>query len=372
MASDASQAPATAPSRAPSGAPAASGDEVWTIRRVLTWTQKRFAQAGFTSPRLDAELLLSHATGHNRVALYTHFEAPLEAAVLATFRELVRQRLAAQPVAYLTGQREFYGLALKVTPAVLIPRPETEGLVEAALSLLPGAASPSPVVETEVQAEPAELDEAPTLSAAEPGVELRYELDPEPTAEEPEPEAATLRKRKSTAEPAVPSGAVLLDVGTGSGAVALAVKHERPDVRVVAVDASAEALAVATENAQRLGLEIELLRSNLLSAVAELRCEVIAANLPYIPSAEIPTLQAEVRSEPHQALDGGPDGLRLVERLIAQAPKHLKPGGAIVLEIGSGQAPAVEALLAQHGYVEIASLRDLAGIARIVKGRRPG
>lgn len=365
--------------------------EPWTIRRVLTWTQQHFAARRIPSPRLDAELMLAHCLGKPRVALYTHYDQPLEPSELERFRGLIRRRVAGEPVAYLIGQKEFYGLPLRVSAAVLIPRPETEHLVEEALRVLAVLAPPArPEAAPESPDAPgspaapgapgldAAADGAPGLeiqTQATPGLELTVHYDP------PAPEAAD-EGAEGAAEPAAArsepaaetaaSGPVVVDVGTGSGAVALALKHGRRELRVLAIDRSPEALAVAADNAARLDLEVEFLEGDLLAPLpATVRPDVIVANLPYIPTAEIAGLMPEVRSEPHSALDGGRDGLELIRRLIRQAAERLQPGGALLLEHGEGQAPAIEELLRAAGFVGCSRQADLAGIERVVTGRRP-
>lgn len=365
---------------------ASEQEEVWTIGRVLRWTQQRFAERGISSPRLDAELLLAHSLsdtlGGSRVALYTHFEQPLEKETLGRYRELIKRRLQGSPVAYLTGEKEFFGLPLKVSEAVLIPRPDTEILVEQALKLLPlreGGTAPS-----EPESQPVPMSEP-----ASPGVELRVDYD-EPE-ELPEPAEATDEISDETANesagsakttaPKTPADvsteaprivATVVEVGVGSGAVSLAIAHKRNDVRVIAIDKSQEALAVAQENAQRLKLPVEFHQGDLLAPLAKaVQCTLIVANLPYIPTAEIATLAPEVRSEPRLALDGGPDGLDIVRRLIEQAPAHLQPGGSLLLEIGDGQAEATEKLLRAAQFTEVRSVRDLGDIARVVIGKKP-
>jgi release factor glutamine methyltransferase len=275
---------------------------------VLGWTHGRFGERGLATPRLDAELLLAHALGKDRVALYTHYDQPLEAGELAAFRELVKRRLAGEPVAYLIGRREFRSLELRVDGRVLVPRPETETVVEVALGLL---------------TEPARV----------------------------------------------------VDVGTGSGAIALALKRAWPACEVLAVDLSPDAAQVARANAERLGLAVAVLVGDLLQPVAERApLDLIASNPPYVPSGEVAALPAEVRCEPHLALDGGADGLQVIERLIAAAPPLLAATGALVLEVGAGQAPAVAERLRRDGrYQEPSLTRDLAGIERVVAARRaPG
>ena len=360
--------------------------EVWTVRRVLIWTQQRFAQSGLHSPRLDAEILLSHSLGKSRVGLYTSFEQPLVDQELSDFKALIRRRLAGEPVAYLTGQREFYSLPLHVTPAVLIPRPETELLVEEALRLIDAAKAPPPVGNTPVPEASERFDESTAdeespdgevQSVAVPGVPLTVLYDPEPTlsSDSGETEQSLVAESVAVAGPAerMSPSLTVVDVGTGSGAIALAVKHERPSIRMIAVDRSPEALEIATRNAATLQLEIEFRQGDLLSVLGtdDDSPDLVLANLPYIPTAEIAGLSKDVQSEPRMALDGGADGLALVERLVAMTPGRLRPGGSILLEIGAGQSTSVERLLRSAGFAEVHSLRDLAGIERVVCGRLP-
>jgi release factor glutamine methyltransferase len=341
-------------------------EEVWTVRRVLLWTQQRFARGGLASPRLDAELLLAHCLGKSRVGLYVSFEQPLLDAELAAYRELIRRRLAGEPVAYLVGQREFFSLPFHVTPAVLVPRPETELLVEEAIRILDG----QPVRKTALE---------PPLESA-PSVALTVESDPVVLATEDENSDGDTAQTVSAeavvadaaAQPAYPSPKTVVDIGTGSGAIAISIKHERPSVRMLAIDRSRAALDVAEQNAAKLAVAIEFFEGDLLAALPDgQRVDLILANLPYIPTADIAQLDKDVQSEPKLALDGGPDGLVLIRRLCAMAPARLSPGGSILLEVGQGQAPAVEQILADRGFVNVRSLLDLAKIARIVCGKLP-
>ena len=389
-----------------SGNATGADTEIWTIGRVLRWTQGRFAARGLASPRLDAELLLAHTLGRSRVALYTHFDQPLSRDELTRYRECIVRRLAGTPVAYLTGEKEFYGLGLHVSEAVLIPRPETELLVDVAVRLLPPPSLADAALDgaADTDADPssdaivvADRDGDATQASeevwhrAQPGVEMTVHYDDPPL--QIEDDASTAETDSATASVTSPATdataatalapetsdgeagskgtpAVVVDVGTGSGAVALAIKHLRPDVEVLAIDLSPVAIAVATENAARLGLAVEFWQGDLLSALPGGRqADVIVANLPYIPTAEIAALPAEVRHEPHSALDGGSDGLVLVRRLVAQARSALRRGGALALEIGAGQAAETEAILQRAGFVDVRSEPDLAKILRVVHGR---
>lgn len=277
--------------------------ENWTVLRLLRWTADYFAARGIDAPRLDAELLLAETLGLDRVGLYLNFERPLQAAELAAYREQVRRRAAREPLAYILGRSEFWSRPLKVTPAVLIPRPETELLVELAL-------------------------------------------------------------------PRLADGSRVLDVGTGSGALAIALAFERPDLRVTALDLSAAALAVAEENAAANGVagRVACLAGDLHRLPAG-PWELVVANPPYIPGAELATLMPDVRDyEPHLALDGGADGLDAYRALAGQAGAVLAPGGWLLVEVGAGQAPAVRGLFAAAGLQELLVAPDLAGIERVVGG----
>lgn len=355
--------------------------EVWTVGRVLRWTQQRFAARGIASPRLDAELLLAAALaktlGGSRVALYTHFEQPLEKDELSRFRDLIKRRLEGTPVAYLTGEKEFFGLPLQVSPAVLVPRPDTELLVEVALGLLPSSAAAAsaaraePGVELHVAYEEPAVESEPLEGSAElEAGEASEDLDRfAAKAGEPPKAPEVFEETPCRAEPV----ATVVDVGTGSGAVALAIAHRRRDVKVIGIDASPDALAVATKNVQQLGLCVELLQGDLLAPLKKgAEVDLIVANLPYIPTADIAKLSPEVRSEPRSALDGGPDGLGTIRRLISQAKAALRPGGGLALEVGDGQAGDVETLLSAAGFVGVRSERDLAQIPRVVLGHLPG
>ena len=281
--------------------------------KVLRWTTTDLEQRGSGSPRLDAEVLLAHALGIDRVGLYLAHDRPLDLDERARFRTSVERRRTGEPVAYITGVKEFWSLPLFVDARVLVPRPETETLVEEALRIL-GLAR---------------------------------------------------------------EGGRILDVGTGSGAIVVALLHECPALQADATDVSVDALAVAEANALRHGVRsrLRLLPGSLDSPVAgEPPYDLVTANLPYIPSAEIANLPATVRAfEPRAALDGGPDGLALVRRLVERAPALLAPAASMLLEVAQGQAEGLVSHAAALEQLEPARVvRDYAGVDRVVVLRRPG
>jgi release factor glutamine methyltransferase len=325
-------------------APAAAAPpaKAWTILEVVKWTTSRFAERGLATPRLDAELLAAHAFGMPRIGLYAHFDRPLQPPELAALRELVKRRQAGEPVAYLTGHKEFWSLDLLVDARVLIPRPDTETAVQVALECLRADAKA----------------EQPQQSP--------------PEAEQPQAEQTDAEQSQVEQLPIAQPQRVA-DIGTGSGAIALALKKELPNATVFAVDVSPDALAVARENASRLGLAIECLEGKLAAPLAaHAPFDLVIANLPYVPAGDIAGLAPEVRREPRLALDGGPDGLDLVRVLVHEVPAVLRPGGALVLEIGIGQAAATAALCRAAGFVDVAITRDLDDTERVVSGRTEG
>jgi release factor glutamine methyltransferase len=288
----------------------ATSDEVWTIRRVITWATDDLKKRGASAPRLEVELLLGRVVKLDRVGLLIDADRPLSKAELGGYRALHQRRRAGEPVAYLLGAREFYGRSFRVDKRVLIPRPDTEALVEVAL----------------------ERTRHVSLSAR------------------------------------------VLDLCTGSGCVAITLARERPTTTVTGVDISPEALAVSHENAIRLGaVTTSFLRSDLFSAFdpKRQRFDLITANPPYIADAEIPTLAVDIRNfEPRLALSGGEDGLALVRAIIEQAPAFLDPGGVLAMEIGSDQAAAVVSLFEALGFREVRVRRDYGGNDRVVSGLR--
>jgi release factor glutamine methyltransferase len=284
-------------------------EQTWTVGRLLDWTAKFLADKGSEFPRLDAEVLLAHALGCKRIELYTRHDEEASEEVRQQFRGLVKKRVEGCPVAYLVGRKEFFSLELEVTPDVLIPRPDTECVVD-----------------------------------------------------------ECLRLAKDLAEPTV------LDIGTGSGNLAVAVAKRHKGARVTATDVSPGALAVAARNAAKHGVgeRVSFLRGDLFAPLTRgERFDFILSNPPYIPHADIASLAVGVRDyEPHLALDGGPSGFAMFDRLVSGAPAHLNPGGYLIVEIGSPQeVPARQRLEAHRGYDLGPTLRDSSGHPRVLRAR---
>ena len=281
--------------------------EVWTVLKVLQWTAGYFRDRGIEGGRLDAELLLSDTLKLDRVGLYLNYDRPLSTGELETYRAAVGRRAKREPLQYIRGEAEFWSLPFAVTPAVLIPRPDTEVLVEEALKRLSGPCR-------------------------------------------------------------------ILDVGTGSGAIAIALAHERPEAEVEGLDISPQALAVARGNAERNGVAARLtLRTGDLHQLCGSGYDLVVSNPPYIPTPDLQGLMPEVREfEPLLALDGGADGLSAYRLLANQTRNLLKPGGWLLLEVGIAQAADVAELLQGAGLVEIFTRADYAGVARVVGGQFAG
>ncbi|HZJ02213.1 MAG TPA: peptide chain release factor N(5)-glutamine methyltransferase, partial [Thermoleophilia bacterium] len=293
----------------------------WTVASLLRVSAEYLADKGSSSPRLDAELLLAEALQLERIQLIIQAERPLSGEEVTRYRELIARRARREPIAYILGRAAFRYLELEVGPGVLIPRPETEELVEAALE---------------------ELRVRPPLAPVPSGGGW--------------------------------AGPVVADLGTGSGAIAFSLATEG-GVRVLATDSSGEALGVARRNRARMGLAgaVELVSADLLGEFASGTLRLLVSNPPYIPTHEYEALEPDVRDyEPRAALDAGADGLEVYRRLAPQALSALGPGGVLLVEVGHDQAERVAEVLRGAGLSEVASQRDLSGRERIVRAVRPG
>ncbi|GAW68652.1 n5-glutamine S-adenosyl-L-methionine-dependent methyltransferase [Geoanaerobacter pelophilus] len=278
--------------------------EKWDVLKVLNWTKGYLAEKGVENPRLEAEWMLCEALSLDRVGLYLNFDKPLSDAELALYRGMVARRGRREPLQYILGSQEFMGLEFRVTPAVLIPRHDTEVLV---------------------------------TEAVERGASCRS----------------------------------ILDIGTGSGCVAVAVAKALPEAEVSTVDVSGEAIEVARGNAERNGVSVQFFHGSLFEPFAGKRFDMVVSNPPYITSTDLASLQQEVRDfEPVGALDGGGDGLDFYRRITADAPAHLNPGGWLLFEVGAGQAGDVLELLNSCGFTnDRFTQTDPAGIERVAGGR---
>ena len=293
--------------------PAMTTEQTWTLGALLDWTAKHLAQKGAEFPRLDAEVLLAHAVGCKRIDLYgLRFAEQATPEVRTKYKDLIRRRVEGCPVAYLVGKKEFHGLEFDITPAVLIPRPDSEHVVIECLAL-------------------AKTVEAPRI----------------------------------------------IDLGTGSGNLAVTLAKKLPTAQVTAVDQSEKALATTRANAQKHGVveRMDFLQGDLFVPVAaDAKFDFVVSNPPYIPTADIKALAAGVRDyEPHLALDGGPDGFAVFDRLLEQARSRLKPGGYLLVEIGAPQEQRAREQVGKYTEYELApTIHDYSGHPRVIKARRNG
>jgi release factor glutamine methyltransferase len=283
-------------------------EEPWTILKLLHWTTDYFKKNKVAEPRASAEVLLAHSLSQDRLYLYLNYDRPMQAEELAAFRTFVKRRLRGEPNQYITGRQEFWSLPFRVNPDVLIPRPETEVLLETVLEFL---GSP----ETEVP---------------------------------------------------------VLDLGTGSGAIAVALAREFDLIRIVATDSSMAALKLAQENASlnQVDSKIHFVCADMFSAFSRVpqKFAVVATNPPYVSQAEFSTLSREIRDyEPRQALDGGPDGLAAIKHIIMEAPAVLSQGGALIMEIGANQTESVSTLVRDsRRYKSYRIIKDYSGLDRVL------
>ena len=276
----------------------------WTVLKILDWTTQFFESKGVDGPRLDAELLLAHTLKMERVMLYAHFDRPMEAQELADYKALIKRRSAKEPIAYIVGSRGFWNFDFKVDPRVLIPRPDTERLIEIVL-------------------------------------ERAKDLDVKN----------------------------VLDIGTGSGAIAITLKSEFQNISVTATDISNDALEVAKENATTLGFAVDFLQSDLFSEITQ-TFDIIVSNPPYVSENDKKMLSEDVIAhEPHLALFAD-DGLSIYKRLIPEAYEKINSGGLLALEIGYDQGKAVHDLCVAAGFSDVEIVKDYGGNARVVSGFR--
>jgi release factor glutamine methyltransferase len=309
------------------------------IKAALSLAQSQLKANDFSAEtaKIEAQLLLQHALNVNRAWLIAHENDALQANIHAAYRAMLERRLNGEPIAYILGCREFYGLNLKVTADTLIPRPDTETLVEAALEKIPN--SPLPRGERGW----GEGENAPKAQHA------------------PSPQPSPTQGGGSFG---------VLDLGTGTGAIALTLAKHALQAHVTALDASQAALDIAIENAKNLEISnVKFILSDWFSELKEEKFDVIVSNPPYIEAADAHLNLGDLRFEPISALASGADGLDAIRTIITQAPQHLNPHGWLLLEHGYNQASQVAALLKQAGFSEICTLKDLGGNDRVTIGR---
>ena len=358
--------------------------EVWTIKAALEWCRGYLERKGDDNPRLSAEWLLAEATGLRRVELYVNFDRPLSLEERDVLRGYVARRGAGEPLQYITGEVAFRHIAVKVRPGVLIPRPETEVLVSEALSLLPAPQRrhATDSVLTEDEARELLLKEA-VQKAVEEGLGGDGDAAVANVSNDAEGHAAT-EKAEADSDPssgdAPAAGSAPLyvaDICTGSGCIACSVAYEHPDTRVIATDIAPEALALARENAEALGLSerVYVLKSDLGDAVPARfmgKLDLVVSNPPYIPSAVMADLPHEVGAfEPALALDGGSDGLDLFRPLTSWAAHALKPGGGYAVELHETCLDDAAAIAREAGFIDVRVVADLAGRPRVLVARSP-
>ena len=293
-----------------SGRPEDTRSQTWTVLALLRWTTGHFKDHGIPSPRLDAEVLLAHVLQIRRLDLYLEFEQPVMSAERARYRELISRRVSERvPVSILVGEKEFWSRSFQVSADVLTPRPDTETLVEAA------------------------LDRMSDLKRS-------YRV---------------------------------LDLGTGSGAIALSLALERPQAQITATDLSPAALQIARQNAEELqvGQSVEFVEGSLFEPLSAMQFDLVVSNPPYLAEKDSADLPAELNHEPPMALFGGEDGYRVLEPLAAEAIQWLSPGGWLLLELDPAQTERVSGWLLDSGLGEVKALRDLAGRERVMVARRP-
>lgn len=346
-------------------------DEVWTIRKILDWTIGYLDGKGDEHPRLSAEWLLSDATGLTRVELYMNFDRPLVAEELDIMRAGVRRRGAGEPLQYVTGEMPFRHIILRCERGVLIPRPETEILVDAALEGVDAAFARGAVYGDAEEHALAREAEAAALAR-----EAKERTDAVEAADE-DGEAAT-DVEESVRAPH-PAGPRVLEVGCGTGCIALSIASERPGTSVWTTDLSEAAVRLCTRNRDALRLDdfVHVCACDLAAGVPESLMgtfSVLVSNPPYIPSAVVPTLPHEVRGfEPGLALDGGPDGLDVFRRLLALAPYALAPGGMLCVELFEENVRTAKDLVSAEGGWASAEVReDLTHRPRVLVARREG
>ena len=349
----------------------------WTIKKALEWTEGYLADKGDENPRLSAQWLLSEACGLSRTQLFINFDRPLSEDERGVLRGYVRRRGAGEPLQYITGEVAFRHITVKVRPGVLIPRPETEVLVSEVLAALP---TPGPR-DVAWNPEAAEQEREAVAAVKKALEEAGESVSPSENTESNETEedvavGGDLGRPSSAGMDETHKSLLVADLCTGSGCIACSLAYEHPDVRVIATDVAPEAVALAKENTEALGLadRVAVLQCSLGSGIGEKRMgtfDAVVSNPPYVPTAVMAGIPREVADfEPTLALDGGADGLDLFRPLAQWAARALKPGGVLACELYEGHMDAARAVAEQAGFVDVHIVDDLTGRPRVLVAKR--
>lgn len=349
----------------------------WTIKKALEWTEGYLADKGDENPRLSAQWLLSEACGLSRTQLFVNFDRPLSEDERGVLRDYVRRRGAGEPLQYITGEVAFRHINVKVRPGVLIPRPETEVLVSEVLAALP---TPGPR-DVAWSPEAAEQEREAVAAVKKALEEAGESVSPSENTESNETEedvvvGGDLGRPSSAGMDETRKSLLVADLCTGSGCIACSLAYEHPDVRVIATDVAPEAVALAKENTEALGLadRVAVLQCSLGSGIGEKRMgtfDAVVSNPPYVPTAVMAGIPREVADfEPTLALDGGADGLDLFRPLAQWAARALKPGGVLACELYEGHMDAARAVAEQAGFVDVHIVDDLTGRPRVLVAKR--
>ncbi|WP_461185605.1 N5-glutamine methyltransferase family protein [Adlercreutzia sp. CNCM I-6216] len=349
----------------------------WTVKSALDWTTEYLEGKGDENPLLSSQWLLGEATGLSRVQLYMNYDRPLSEDERGVLRDYVRRRGSGEPLQYITGEVAFRHITVKVRPGVLIPRPETEVLVSEVLAALP-APCPRDVA---WNPEAAEQEREAVAAVKKALVEAGESVSPSENTESNETEedvaaGGDFGRPSSAGMDETRKSLLVADLCTGSGCIACSLAYEHPDVRVIATDIAPEAVALAEENAEALGLadRVAVLQCSLGSGIGEKRMgtfDAVVSNPPYVPTAVMAGIPREVADfEPTLALDGGADGLDLFRPLAAWAARALKPGGVLACELHEGHMDAARAVAEAAGFSDCRIVDDLAGRPRVLVARR--
>lgn len=336
----------------------------WTIKKALEWTEGYLADKGDENPRLSAQWLLSEACGLSRTQLFINFDRPLSEDERGVLRGYVRRRGAGEPLQYITGEVAFRHITVKVRPGVLIPRPETEVLVSEVLAALPTPGPRDVAWNPEAAEQEREAVAAVKKALEEAGESASLSV------------GGDLGRPSSAGMDETRKSLLVADLCTGSGCIACSLAYEHPDVRVIATDVAPEAVALAKENTEALGLadRVAVLQCSLGSGIGEKRMgtfDAVVSNPPYVPTAVMAGIPREVADfEPTLALNGGADGLDLFRPLVQWAARALKPGGVLACELYEGHMDAARAVAEQAGFVDVHIVDDLTGRPRVLVAKR--